>query len=66
MKTYKALKIEDDVMDLVNIEDDTDTIMAAPDDFENGEVVTEEQIILKECNYVDEQGVGTGMFAFKK
>lgn len=71
MKTYKAIKPEhlsenDEAIDLVNIKDENDVIMAAPDNFKIGEILTEDQIEIKECNYVDEQGTGTALFAFKK
>lgn len=70
MKTYKAIKPEhlsenDEAIDLVNINDENDVIMAAPDNFQVGEILTEDQIEVKECNYVDEQGTGTAPFAFK-
>ena len=71
MKTYKAIKPKhlsenDEAIDLVNIKDENDVIMAAPDNFKIGEILTEDQIEVKECNYVDEQGTGTALFAFKK
>jgi hypothetical protein len=75
MKTFKAVQefnsgepmqdLESFVINLVNIDDENDVIMSAPDEFKIGEIVSEENIILKECNYVDEQGSGTGLFAFK-
>ena len=70
MKTYKAIKPEhlsenDEAIDLVNINDENDVIMAAPNQFEVGEILTEDQIEVKECNYVDEQGTGTAPFAFR-
>ena len=78
MKTYKVeleifINEEDgseytnpEVMNLVNVDDERDSISAAPYEFEEGEVVTEDDIYLEECNYVDEQGTGTMEFAFKK
>ena len=75
MKEYKATQefiggepmqdLESFVINLVNLEDENDIIMAAPDEFEIGEIVNEDNLILKECNYVDEQGTGSGLFAFK-
>ena len=55
-----------DVVDLINVDDETDIIPGAPDEFVDGEIVGEDEIILKENNFVDDQGVGTMMFAFKK
>ena len=55
-----------EVLDLVNINDESDRIMAAPDEFIEGEIVSENDIILEECNMVDDHCFGTGIFAFKK
>jgi len=67
MKKFKVTIVKDtDVVDLININDETDTIPGAPDEFVDGEIVTEDEIVLKKNNYVDEQGVGTMDFAFKK
>jgi len=55
-----------DVVDLINVNDESDTIPGAPDEFVDGEIVSEDEIILKENSYVDDQGVGTMLFAFKK
>ena len=52
-------------MDLVNVEDDTDRIMCAEDEFTEGELVTEDDIILQTCAYVYDDGVGSALFAFK-
>jgi hypothetical protein len=67
MKTFKV-KIEKgtDVADLININDETDRIPGAPDEFVDGEIVTEDNITMEENGYVDDQGVGTMLFAFKK
>ena len=54
-----------EVLDLVNINDESDRIMAAPDEFQVNEIISENDIILKECNMVDDHGFGTGIFAFK-
>lgn len=66
MKTYKvvALSTNDEVVDLVNVEDETDIIPAAPFTFKDGDLITEEQFYLKECNYVDDNTTGTMNFAF--
>ena len=55
-----------DVLDLVNINDPTDRIMAGEFEFTTGEIVNEGDFILYECKYVDDQGYHTGTFAFKK
>lgn len=55
-----------DVRDLVNVNDETDRIMANPEDFpEIGEIVNESQFYLKNCGYCDDQGVHNGEFAFR-
>ena len=67
MKTFKVCIFSGtDVVDLININDETDIIPGAPDEFIDGEILTEDEITLKENNFVDDQGVGTMMFAFKK
>ena len=67
MERFKVRIQEDtDVVDLINVNDETDTIPGAPDDFVDGEIVTEDEIELKENNYVDDQSLGTMLFAFKK
>lgn len=76
MKTYKVEPYNfgtedhpvysDDVIDLVNVDDNTDRIWASPDDFTVGEIVTEEQFYIESRSYVDDQGAGSGEFAFKK
>jgi hypothetical protein len=55
-----------EVMDLVNVNDLTDRIMAAPDEFNVGEIVNENEFYLDEAMMVDEQYYGKGTFAFKK
>jgi hypothetical protein len=73
MKNYKVVltqfengETDPEVMDLVNIENDSDRIMAAPYEFIEGEIVTENEIELQECQYTDEHTFGVGTFAFKK
>jgi hypothetical protein len=58
-------EISSDVIDLVNVENENETIMANPDDFTIGDFVTEEDFFLKEISYVDDQGTGRGMMAFR-
>ena len=77
MKTYKAVmtfiadpenvheQTNDTAMDLVNIEDDTDRIMCADDEFTEGELLTEDQFIVRDCSYVYDEGVGNADFAFR-
>lgn len=65
MKKYKVvLTHEPDVYDLVNIEDDTDIIWAAPDEFKKGDIIDEDQFIVKEAQYVDDCTYGVANFAF--
>jgi hypothetical protein len=73
MKTYhvELVVFEDgetnpEVMNLVNIEDPSDVIMAAPDEFINGEIVKENEFYLDEAMMVDDYSYGNGTFAFKK
>ena len=71
MATYKAVAVEfvnsddpldtevyitDDAQDLVNIDDPEDRVMAAPDEFELGELVTENDFHMEERMYTDDQG----------
>ena len=59
--------IDTDVRDLVNVKDPSDRYMASPDDFPVvGEIVTENDFYLGKVNFVDDQGVHTGDFAFRK
>jgi hypothetical protein len=65
MKNYKVvLRHEPDVVDLVNIEDETDVIWAAPDLFKENDVISENDFTIKEANYVDDCTYGVGSFAF--
>lgn len=68
MKKYKVVVSQDneDLRDLVNINDNTDTIPIAPDNFNAGDIVTEDDFFLEDSNYVDENGAGTMLFAFEK
>ena len=76
MKTYRATLVffEDELnetftgeaIDLVNVDDPEERIMADPDSFTVGELVTEDEIYLEPRAYVDENNYGTAMFAFKK
>jgi hypothetical protein len=52
------------MVDLVNIEDDSERIPASPDDFANGDIVTEDQFHMEENAYVDDDNVGSMEFAF--
>lgn len=81
MKTYRVIRPEfirinelgieesidnDGILDLVNIEDDQDRILANPDDFFEGQEFWEDEFRVEECSYIDEQGnLGTTPFAFK-
>jgi hypothetical protein len=73
MKNYQVVltvfengETNPEVMDLVNVNDLTDRIMAAPDEFNVGEIVNENEFYLDEAMMVDEQYYGKGTFAFKK
>ena len=73
MKKFKVIlavfengETNPEVLDLVNINDESDRIMAAPDEFIEGEIVSDYDISLEECNMVDDHCFGTGIFAFKK
>jgi hypothetical protein len=67
MKRFKVcIEKGTDVVDLININDETDIIPGAPDEFVDGEILTEDEITLKENSFVDDYGVGTMLFAFKK
>jgi len=73
MKNYKVIltvfengETNPEVMDLVNVNDSTDRIMAAPDEFNVGEIVNENDFYLDEAMYVDNQVYDKAWFAFKK
>jgi hypothetical protein len=67
MKRFKVcIEKGTDVVDLININDVTDIIPGAPDEFVDGEFITEDEITMNVCSYVDDQGFGTMMFAFRK
>ncbi len=70
MKNYKVdfadFGNDPEILDLVNILDDNDRIMLAPNEFFIGEEVKETDIYTKECGYTYTEGVTTGKFAFKK
>ena len=77
MKNYK-LKFDDcfdeetnepfenpECMSLVNVDDENETIMAAPDEFFIGEIYPEEAIIIRKNPYIDADGnLCSGSFAF--
>ena len=72
MKTYQVKlavfengETNPEVLDLVNVLDENDRIMANPDDFFVGEIITEEDFFVESCSYVDEYCYGSGYFAFK-
>ena len=68
MKQYKVISVNEnpEVLDLVNTKSVLDRFMCAPDEFEIGEVINEVDFYVEEANMVDDQGYGTGLFAFKK
>jgi hypothetical protein len=70
MKKYKVVKPEglednDEAFDLVNVNDPTDIIMCAPDEFTEGEIINENDIYFDKGSYVYNDGVATGTFAYK-
>jgi hypothetical protein len=74
MKKYRAKlvvfeggEVNEEVMDLVNVEDESDKLMAAPDEFKVGEIVSENEIEMAEASVVDEDGNYNGCvpIAFK-
>ena len=68
MCIYRAIQIFEgnaECMDLVNIFTNR-RIMLAPDEFLPQQIVFGFQFTLREANYVDDQGIGTGYFAFKR
>jgi len=73
VKTYKVVltpfpdgQTNPDVLELENLKDINDYVPCAPDNFIVGEIVSENEIELVEANFVDDNGVGVGMFAVKK
>ncbi len=71
MKTYKATRVITEeptpevILDLINVEDESDRIMCAPDEFTEGDIVTELDITCEENMYIDADGnCGTGLFAY--
>ena len=71
MKKYKCEQCMDrdgdpmpDCIDLVNVNDKDDRIMANPDDFIVGKTYDESEFHLEERNYTYEDGYGTAPFAF--
>ena len=68
MKQYEAritFPENPEAMDLVNVIDESDIIMAAPDEFFLGEIVSEGDIYLERHSYVYDDGVSSGQFAFR-
>ena len=70
MVKYKVIQdpaVDDnEVLTLVNTEDSTEKIMAAPDEFTLNEIVDEDEIDIETRQYTDDQGFHTGWFAYKK
>ena len=74
MKKYRAELVvfeggetNEEVMDLINVEDESDKLMAAPDEFKVGEIVSDDEIEMREASVVDEDGNYNGctLIAFK-
>lgn len=68
MKQYQVISVNEnpEVMDLVNINDSSDRIMCAPDEFKLDEIINEEDFYIERCNYVDDHNFNSGDFAFRK
>lgn len=73
MKKYKVVLaiFEDgtssaDVIDLVNVDDEGDRIMADPDSFYVDDIITEKDFFTKNVTIVNEQFTGSASMAFKK
>lgn len=64
MKKYIVNKIGH----ITNLIDDEGNIIMSSSEFENNEIVTENDIIIKECNYIDDEYDGTqvGKIAYRK
>ena len=54
----------DEAIDLVNVIDEHDRIMAAPDEFIVGWLYDEDAFVIKDADYVDDNGVGHAPFAY--
>ena len=70
MVKYKVIQdpaVDDnEVLTLVNTEDNTEKIMAAPDEFTLNEIVGEDEIDIETRQYTDDHGFHVGWFAYKK
>ena len=70
MVKYKVIQDptvdNNEVLTLVNTEDNTEKIMAAPDEFTLNEIVGEDEIDIETRQYTDDHGFHTGWFAYKK
>ena len=70
MVKYKVIQDpavgDNEILTLVNVEDNTEQIMAAPDEFTLNEIVGEDEIDIETRQYTDDQGFHTGWFAYKK
>ena len=70
MVKYKVIQdpaVDDnEVITLVNTEDNTEKIMAAPDEFTLNEIVDEDDIDLETSLYTDYHGFHVGWFAYIK
>ena len=73
MKKYKVVLaiFEDgtssaDVIDLVNVDDEEDRLMADPDSFYVDDIITEKDFVMKNVTIVNEQYCGSAPMAFKK
>jgi hypothetical protein len=54
----------EDAIDLVNVIDEHDRIMAAPNEFFVGSLYDEDTFVIKDADYVDDNGVGHAPFVF--
>lgn len=67
MRIFRARLIKGtEIMDLINTNDESDSIPAAPDEFKDGEIISEDDIEMKDNSYVDDETYGSMLFAFRK
>ena len=70
MVKYKVIQDpavnDNEVLTLVNTKDNTEQIMAAPDEFTLNEIVGEDEIDIETRQYTDDHGFHTGWFSYNK
>ena len=63
---YEPIEVHESPIDLVNVDDESERYFASDEDFSVGEIVSEDNIYFEDHPYVDDYGVHTAPFAFKK